>query len=90
MIITEPTCTAEQAIYQLATCIKALAEVCAQHSEGDTMAYLGAAVLASRQSGMGDNFAGEIYEKVFPGKPLPTVVSSEQFAAMVAAAQQPM
>lgn len=43
-------------------------------------AYLGAAVIACQRDGeMGDDIPQLIFQKVFPGEELPTVVSSDIF-----------
>lgn len=72
--------TAEQAINQLATVVLALAHSQASVAPDHTLARLGTAVLSCRQQGHGDGYALQIFQQVFPGKPLPVVLSEEEFA----------
>lgn len=72
--------TQEQAINQLVTVVLALAHSQAAVNHDHTLARLGAAVLACRNQGYGDGYALQIFEQVFPGKPLPIVLSDDEFA----------
>ncbi|MBV4500362.1 hypothetical protein [Pseudomonas shirazensis] len=72
--------TQEQAINQLVTVVLALAHSQAAVNHDHTLARLGGAVIACRNSGFGDGYALQIFEQVFPGKALPIVLSDEEFA----------
>lgn len=75
-----PVTDINHAINQINNTLLALAHVAAKSSPGLAEAYLGAAVLASREQGSGDNFVLEIFQKAFPGKSLPIALSAEEFA----------
>ncbi|OQR30251.1 hypothetical protein BWR59_16970 [Pseudomonas sp. Bc-h] len=70
----------DDAINQLATVVLALAQTQAAQQPDHTLARLGAAVIASRNQGYGDGYALQIFEQVFPGRPLPVVLSEEELA----------
>lgn len=72
--------TPDQAINQLATVVLALAHSQAEQNPDHTLARLGAAVISSRKQGFGDAYAMQIFEQVFPGRPLPIVLTDEEFA----------
>lgn len=78
--------TTEHAIAQLTHLVLALAQAQAASSPEHTLARIGAAVLACRQQGVGDYYPLQIFQKVFPGKNLPVVLSDEELAAKQAEA----
>lgn len=63
------------AINQINNTLLALARLAAANNPVEAKKYLGAAVLASRENGAGDEFVFEIYRKVFPGQDLPVTYS---------------
>lgn len=63
------------AINQINNTLLALARLAAANNPVEAKKYLGAAVLASRENGAGDEFVFEIYRKVFPGQDLPATYS---------------
>ena len=71
----------EHAIAQLTNLILALAHTEAASNPDHALARIGAAVIASRQQGVGDFYPLQIFQTVFPGKNLPVVLSEEAFAA---------
>ena len=71
----------EHAIAQLTNLVLALAHTEAASNPDHALARIGAAVLACRQQGVGDYYPMQIFQTVFPGKNLPVVLSSEEFAA---------
>jgi hypothetical protein len=70
----------DDAINQLATVVLALAQTQAAVQPDHALAFLGAAVIASRNQGFGDGYALQIFQQVFPGQPLPVVLSEEELA----------
>ncbi|MBV1812529.1 hypothetical protein KTT58_07245 [Pseudomonas viridiflava] len=68
------------ALNQLTTIVLALAHTQAAENPDLTLARLGAAVIAGRNQGYGDTYSLQIFEKVFPGKPLPIALSDEEYA----------
>jgi len=63
------------AINQINNTLLALARLAAIANPEEAKRYLGAAVLASRENGAGDEFVHQIYRKVFPGQDLPATYS---------------
>lgn len=87
--MSQPTVNADDAFAQLTNVILALAHSQAATNPEHTLARLGAAVIASREQGCGDYFPSQIFKTVFPGKPLPTVLSDADFASLAAKARKP-
>jgi hypothetical protein len=75
--------TAEKAIAQLSNLLLGVSRTLAHTHPEATQAFIGAAIYASRNDGSGDEILMEVWEKCFPGKPLPTVVSSDIMETMV-------
>lgn len=75
-----PVTDINHAINQINNTLLALSHIAAQSNPSLTQAYLGAAVLASREQGSGDNFVYEIFQKALPGKELPIQLSPEELA----------
>ncbi|VVP33252.1 hypothetical protein PS880_04451 [Pseudomonas fluorescens] len=75
-----PVTDINHAINQINNTLLALSHIAAQSNPSLAQAYLGAAVLASREQGSGDNFVFEIFQKALPGKSLPTPLSPEDLA----------
>ncbi len=73
----------DAALNQINNTLLALSHFAAQLDSKMLEAYLGAAVIASREQGSGDNIVYEIYQKALPGRPLPTTLSSQEFAKKV-------
>jgi hypothetical protein len=80
-VSASPVTDINHAVNQINNTLLALAHIAAKSNPGLAEAYLGAAVLASREQGSGDNFVLEIFQKAFPGKTLPIALSPEEFAA---------
>lgn len=70
-------------ISQFATLGLALAQAQAQSNRDATQAYVGRAVLVAKQQGFSSAYLEEVYQKTFPGSPLPTAVSEEEFAELI-------
>ncbi|MBS6036504.1 MULTISPECIES: hypothetical protein [Pseudomonas] len=70
-----PITDINDAISQINNTLLALSRIAAHISPEATKTYLGAAVLASREQGVGDNFVLEIFQKALPGVQVPDVIS---------------
>lgn len=75
--------TTDQEIAQLSNLLLGLAECISQSNPDMAKVFIGRAVLASRKQGAGDRIALEVYQKVFPGQPLPIEVSSDIMETIV-------
>jgi len=75
-----PQTSYEDAIIQLSNAVLALTHVLGQVSPDLTKGYMGMALHSSAQSGNGDLILESIWEKAFPGAPLPVALSPEEFA----------
>jgi len=76
--------TIEEAFGQVRTIMLALAQLAANEQESSAMALLGNAVFACRQQGFGDTIALDLYQRTFPGKPLPRPISRDDFVVKFA------
>lgn len=47
------------------------------------MGYIGRAVLAAKQEGISSAYLEEVYQKTFPGSPLPIALSEEAYAELL-------
>lgn len=74
--------TAEKAIAQLSNLVLGLSRALAHTHPNETQAFIGAAILASRADGSGDEIPLEVWNKCFPGTPLPTPVSNDILETM--------
>lgn len=72
------------AFHQVHNTLLALAHVLAKAEPELTAGYLGMAIHACREGNSGDAFPLEIFQKCFPGQPLPIAISPEEFAKKVA------
>jgi hypothetical protein len=68
---------------QLSNAVLALTHVLGKVSPELTQGYMGMALHSSAQSGNGDLILKTIWEKAFPGAPLPVALSPEEFAEKV-------
>lgn len=73
-----------QAFDQVHNTLLALAHVLAKAEPELTAGYLGMAIHACREGNSGDALPLEIFNKCFPGAPLPVALSPEDFAKKVA------
>jgi hypothetical protein len=60
-----------EAVYQLTNAVLALANVLAKAEPELTKGYLAIAIEGSRLGGHGDALVKEIFQKAFPGQPIP-------------------
>ncbi|WP_156124280.1 hypothetical protein [Achromobacter sp. RTa] len=79
--------TQEQSLQDIIPQISMLGLALAQaqaHSNRDiTMGYIGRAVLAAQQQGISSAYLEEVYQKTFPGSPLPIALSDEAYAELL-------
>ncbi|WP_212796677.1 hypothetical protein [Pseudomonas sp. St316] len=69
-----------EAVYQLTNAVLALANVLAQTEPELTKGYLAIAIEGSRMGGHGDALVTEIFQKAFPGQPIPQARPLSEFA----------
>ncbi|AHG43614.1 hypothetical protein N018_13355 [Pseudomonas syringae CC1557] len=79
--MSQPEISTEHAIAQLTSLVLALAHTQAASSPDHAAARIGAAIYACREQGVGDYYPLQVFNKVFPGKNLPIVLTDEEFAA---------
>lgn len=83
-----PAMTAEKAIAQLSNLILGISRTLAHTHPNETQAFIGAAIYASRNDGSGDEIGMELWNKCFPGAPLPTIVSGDILETMASKPKQ--
>lgn len=76
------------AIHQTNNTLLALANVLAKVAPELTQGYLGMAIHACREANSGDQLPTEIFNKCFPGAPLPIALSPEDFARKLSEAKK--
>lgn len=76
----QPVTQIDDAVMQLTNGLLALTHVLAQVNPDLTKGFLGMAMHGSLQAGHGDSILRAIWEKAFPGAPLPVALSPEDFA----------
>jgi|GEM_PF-2922933 len=85
---SKPEVNITDAIHQTNNTLLALANVLSKVAPELTKGYLGMAIHACRQANSGDHLPTEIFQKCFPGAPLPIALSPEDFAKKVQEAQE--
>jgi len=80
--------TAEKAIAQLSNLVLGLSRILAHTHPTETKVFIGAAIYASRNDGSGDEIGMELWNKCFPGQPLPTPTSGDILETMASRPKQ--
>ena len=79
--MSQPEIGTSDAIAQLTSLVLALAHTQAESNPDLALAHIGGAVIVCRNQGVGDYYPLQVFQKVFPGRNLPVVLSDAEFAA---------